>query len=196
MLKFILIGCGLIGAIVALGIKSSQIEASKPKKTGNAAQDARISPENAKTLKVLRQLLLDERLLANKIKNEQVRELLSPALDKADAILKVLQSEPQEISNTKQFVNYYIPTLDVILKKYLKLESTEVDITLETEKITSYLVDINKALDKEYSNLFKDDKLDLSVEMEAMTIAFKRDGLITESEYKRDEAEEKIELLI
>jgi len=195
MIKIILIALFIILLIVLLGFKSAQIESKSPKRTGNALE-SKNSPENIKTLKVLRQLLLDERLLSNKINNLQVRDLLTPALDKADSILKVLQEEPSEIPNAKQFVNYYIPTLDAILKKYIKLENTDVDITYDREKIKSYLVDINKALDKEYENLFVDDKLDLSVEMEAMTLAFQRDGLITNSEYIKDEQEEKIELLI
>lgn len=56
------------------------------------------------------------------------------------------------------------------------------------EKIISYLANVQKALDKQYSNLFDDDKLDMTVDMEAMTIAIKRDGLLDEDDFKKMEA--------
>lgn len=40
------------------------------------------------------------------------------------------------------------------------------------------LGNIKSAMDKQYQNLFEDDKLDLTVEMEALTLACKRDGLL------------------
>ena len=184
----------IIGAIVAAGFRSAQLEASHADGHLKNADLKGLSADNEKILKISNQLILDERLLANRIKSADVRAALNPALDKAEDIVKVLKSDPSQIPSTKQFLNYYIPTLDVILKKYMRLENSNVDIDLETEKIISYLADINKAMDRQYKNLFNDDKLDLSVEMEAMTLAFQRDGLITESEYKSEEAAQEIEL--
>ena len=40
------------------------------------------------------------------------------------------------------------------------------------------LENIKSAMDKQYQNLFEDDKLDLTVEMEALALACKRDGLL------------------
>jgi len=37
-------------------------------------------------------------------------------------------------------------------------------------------------MEKQYSSLFDDDKLDLTVDMEALTLACKRDGLLDEEE--------------
>jgi len=186
----------VVGAVVVAGFMSADIEAEKMAENRTKRTETELSAENARILKLSGQLLLDERLLAGRIKNEEVRNALLPALDKADEIIKVLKKDPDNIQNTKQFLNYYIPTLDAILKKYLKLENSNVDITQETEKILTYLADINKAMDRQYKNLFNDDKLDLSVEMEAMTMAFKRDGLITESEYKKEDAPQEIQLTL
>lgn len=185
-----------VGAIVVAGFKSADIEAEKMAKNRSNREEISLSAENERVLKLSGQLLLDERLLAGRIKNEDVRNALLPALDKADEIIKALKKDPGNIQNTKQFLNYYVPTLDAILKKYLKLEASNVDITQDTEKILSYLADINKAMDRQYKNLFNDDKLDLSVEMEAMTMAFKRDGLISESEYIKEDAPQEIQLTL
>lgn len=186
----------IIGAIVYAGFKSADIEAEKRHGKNETAPVSGLKAEDEKILKISRQLVTDERMLSTRIKNTEVKALLTPALDKAEDILKVLKSDPREIQSTKQFLNYYIPTLDEIIKKYIRLESSGVDITGDTEKIKTYLTDINKAMDRQYNNLFDDDKLDLSVEMEAMTLAFKRDGLITESEYITDEAPKEISLTL
>ena len=55
-----------------------------------------------------------------------------------------------------------------------------------TDKVRNYLNDVDKALKKFYTNLFEDEKLDLTVEMEAMTMAVKRDGLITDDELRQE----------
>ena len=183
----------LLGAIIAAGFKSADIEKEKRQMQGPKAA---VSVENEKVLKAAHGLLAEERTLSARIRNQEVRAALAPVFDKAENIIKALQSDPDDIPSTKQFLNYYIPTLDAVLKKYLKLEQSNVDISLETEKIKSYIADIDKAMDRQYSNLFNDDKLDLSVEMEAMTMALQRDGLISESGYIKDEAEKKIELTL
>jgi len=224
MLKIaILIVVVFIGLIVYSGFKSSKKEAEKIKEnkvvskgditTGSSSAlrfsgdvknakstvvetGPKLSAENEKIIKTLRQYLIDEKMIMGRIKNADVSGALAPILDKAETIVAELRKQPEEIQNAKQFVNYYIPTLDVILKKFEKLENSEVDITTDTEKVLSYLSDIQKALNNQYDSLFSDEKLDLSVEMEAMTLAFKRDGLIDESEYKDIEEVSKIELTI
>ena len=65
--------------------------------------------------------------------------------------------------------------------------TAETDLTEEiNRKVTDYLVDIREALQKLNTKLFDNDKLDMSVEMEAMTIAFKRDGLLDDPDTTMD----------
>ncbi len=197
MTLIILAGLAALILIIVAGFKSANVEA---KRTGRLDRDKKpvMTPEEERVIKVSKQLILDERMMSNRIKDPEIRKTLAPALDKADDILKVLQSNPKEIPGTKQFLNYYIPTLAAVLKKYIRLEASGVDISAETEKIKSYIADINKAMNRQYKNLFNDDKLDLSVEMEAMALSFQRDGLITESEMKAaaEEIPQEIELTL
>ena len=51
-------------------------------------------------------------------------------------------------------------------------------------------------MDKQYANLFEDDKLDMSVEMEAMTLACKRDGLIEDTVSAVQQGESTINLTL
>ena len=47
-----------------------------------------------------------------------------------------------------------------------------------SDNTVTHLGEIKKAMEKQYDSLFDNDKLDLSVDMEALTLACKRDGLL------------------
>ena len=47
--------------------------------------------------------------------------------------------------------------------------------------------DIKTALEKQHANLFEDDMLDLSVEMEALKVNCKRDGLLADEDFNTSE---------
>ena len=51
-------------------------------------------------------------------------------------------------------------------------------------------------MDKQYKSLFEDDMLDMSVEMEAMKMAMKRDGLISDDETEVKDGEDTINLTL
>ena len=65
-----------------------------------------------------------------------------------------------------------------------------------TAKVLTYLKEIKTALEKLYKSLFDDDKLDLSVEMEAMKMAMQRDGLMSNDETEVKNGEETINLTL
>ena len=71
-----------------------------------------------------------------------------------------------------------MPTLDVVLKKYSTLESSN---TLEDDdllqKTKGHMQDMAHAFDLMYDNMYKDEALDLDVEIEAMKMSLKREGL-------------------
>ena len=54
------------------------------------------------------------------------------------------------------------------------------------QKILEHLDDMKIAFEKQYKSLFSGDMLDLTVEIEAMTIACKRDGLLSEEDFEKD----------
>jgi 5-bromo-4-chloroindolyl phosphate hydrolysis protein len=90
----------------------------------------------------------------------------------------VLKQKPQAVSDARQFLNYYLPTLGKILRSYVHLEESG-SLTEELKNSTvTHLGEIRKAMEKQYDSLFDNDKLDLSVDMEALTLACKRDGLL------------------
>ena len=82
----------------------------------------------------------------------------------------------------RQFLNYYLPTLGNILLKYERVEKSGIPTDNMEENVIDCLEKIKNAMDRQYANLFNNDILDLSVEMEVLTQACKRDGLLTDED--------------
>lgn len=140
--------------------------------------------------------LLQLRMIITKIKDPEIHQMSNEICDINDKILKTLREKPEKIPQVRQFLNYYLPTLGEILVKYERIEKSGVPAEKSEKKVEKYLADIKKAMEKQYENLYEDDKLDLSVEMEAMTIAAKSDGLISDEDYKIEDGEHEISLTL
>ena len=179
-----LAGIGLIIALVIIGlvfaIKGSNDEAKAKKKA------APVTDEQAKTLSNGREALMELRRLSMRVKDRSIHGKANTICQVIDKILQTLKEKPEKIEKTRQFFNYYLPTLSEILTKYRRIEDSGVPHDDIKEKVDTYLDDIKEAMDKQYHNLFADDMLDMTVDMEAMKMAIKRDGLIADEnvEYK------------
>jgi len=148
--------------------------------TGNKEKNNPDSP--AAVLSKARADLMELRRTQVKIRNREIMSLCREITDTGDRILSVLKQKPQSVSDARQFLNYYLPTLGKIIRSYVHLEESG-SLTEELKNSTvTHLGEIRKAMEKQYSSLFDDDKLDLTVDMEALTLACKRDGLLDEEE--------------
>ena len=65
-----------------------------------------------------------------------------------------------------------------------------------TVKVMSCLGEIKTAMEKQYSAIFENDILDLTVEMEALTQACKRDGLLVSDDFTIKEGDRIITLTV
>lgn len=170
----------LIVAIVIIVIACSKSTAKDKKKTG-------LSDEASAVLSKGRTQLMDLRRNGMCIKNQQIRTESEVICKSVDKILRTLREQPEDIPEARQFFNYYLPTFGKIISKYLMLEKSGIPAQNVTESTISCLTDIKTALEKQHANLFEDDMLDLSVEMEALKINCKRDGLLADEDFNTSE---------
>ena len=143
-----------------------------------------IKAENKKILSQARSSLAELKQLGMRVKNSEVRILNTQICSSVDKILKTLKEKPESIPTVRQFLNYYLPTLESILTKYVRVEESGVPSGDMTQSVVTHLGEIKTAMEKQYANLFDDDLLDLSVEIEALTLACKRDGLLSDDDFK------------
>ena len=148
----------------------------KPKKT----VEQQISENAAATIQKGRSQLMDLRRLSMKIKDPEIRQTSDAICSVIDKILRTLKEQPGDVPRVGRFFHYYLPTLQSILAKYTRLETHGIPADDTVEKTRSCLKDMEAAMEKQYLNLFEDDKLDLSVEMAVMTQICKRDGLLAD----------------
>ena len=147
---------------------------------GNKEKNDPDSP--AAVLSKARTDLMELRRMQLKIRNCEIAELCRGLTATGDKILAVLKQKPNEVSDARQFLNYYLPTLGKILTSYVRVEESG-SMTEEMQNSTViHLGEIRKAMEKQYIGLFDSDKLDLTVDMEALTLACRRDGLLEEDE--------------
>lgn len=206
--KIVIIILLLIAALVALVIvlafttrKDKGASGTRTKSTAAPASGAarpvtpppaaavKLSPEQEEILKKGRSNLSQLRIMAMRVRSTPIRTKATAICGSVEKILNVLREKPESIPAVRQFLNYYLPTLGEIITKYERVERSGVDMQDMTAKVSEYLDKIAAAMDKQYENLFQSDFLDMTVEMEAMTMACKRDGLLTEEELSSPDSE-------
>jgi len=152
--------------------------------TGSKEKNNPDSP--AAVLTKARSELMELRRSQLRIRNKEIASLCREITDIGDKILAVLKQKPDSVAGVRQFLNYYLPTLGKILGTYVRVEESGSMTDELTGNTVTHLGEIRKAMEKQYNNLFDNDKLDLSVDMEALTLACKRDGLLDEEEEKHE----------
>lgn len=176
ILTIIGIGLLIIVAVIAVFVIRALQKSNTPEAAAKREQDAVLAKG--------RSHLVQLRSMAMSIKNEQVRSKSNEVCEAVDRILKTLKSQPEDIPAVRQFFNYYLPTMGNILTKFVKVEQSGVPMGDMEQNAAACLSDIKTAMERQYANLFEDDMLDLSVEMEALSIAVRRDGLIPDEGFE------------
>lgn len=177
----LLIGLLVAAAVAVVGVSAGAVAFAR--KGSNAEIRKRlaasgITPEQNETLRAAERSLNDTRKMLYDVRSEQLRRQATQAIDKADVLVDAMRAQPEEIRRANQLFSYYIPTLNVVLGKYMALERSG---TLEDDSLLSktceHMDDMAHAFDLIHENMYKDEALDLTVETEAMKMALKREGL-------------------
>ena len=180
-LILLLIGvCGVLLIILVSVVLYFALK--KPKKT----EEQKASDEINDIIKRGRNNLMGLRRMSMEIKHARARTLSTEICVTIERIFRTLKEKPDQISSLRPFFNYYLPTLEKILIKYKEIESSGVPTEEITQSTITCLEDIKMAMEKQYNNLFENDILDLTVEMEVLTQICKRDGLLTDADFESE----------
>ena len=180
-LILLLIGvCGVLLIILVSVVLYFALK--KPKKT----EEQKASDEINDIIKRGRNNLMGLRRMSMEIKHARARTLSTEICVTIERIFRTLKEKPDQISSLRPFFNYYLPTLEKILIKYKEIESSGVPTEEITQSTITCLEDIKMATEKQYNNLFENDILDLTVEIEVLTQICKRDGLLTDADFESE----------
>ena len=162
--------------IVALVITVIAAAFHKPKKT---PEQARAAAQEA-SMKQARASLMELRTSAMRIKNQQVCSGAEQICVSLDQILKALKEQPEDLPKARSFLHHSLPMLSGILRKYARLEQSGVPNGEITEQTVNCLRDLEQAAQKQYRNLFDDDVIDITADMEVLTQLCRQKGLLEE----------------
>ena len=162
----------MVAIILFIALKVSGDEAK------NAPAEAQMSPEDAAVYQAARKDLTELRVLNSRLKESDIRMESNEICTVMEKILTALKEDPTRISSAQMFLQYYLPTQKNILTKYHQIVSSGLSHGDLKEKVMNHLADIKTATDKQLLNVFEDDMLDISAEMELMSSSIKQDGLM------------------
>ena len=148
----------------------------KPKKTPEQER----SEAQETVLKKARASLMELRTSAMRVKQQQVRDSARNICATLDQILKELKNQPEDIAKARSFLNHSLPMLSGILRKYIRLEQSGVSNEDVTAQTISCLQDLETAAQKQYQNLFDNDIVDITADMEVLTQLCRQNGLLEE----------------
>lgn len=171
VIAVIILLIGLIVLIVVLASRSSRDD-------DKSREEIPLNDEQSDILTDARGKLMELRRVISQIHVMEVRREANNVCATLDKILQTLKEKPDRIRSSRQCLNYYIPTLTDVLRHFKELESKEQLSEDMKDKTIAFLKDVQTALSKYYGSLYENDKLDMEVDMEAMTIAIRRDGLL------------------
>ena len=115
---------------------------------------------------------------ASKINNAAIQNKAYEICSSMLKILQELRTHPNKIPSVRKFLNYYLPTLTGILNKFERIEENNAADAATQKKVTEYLISIENATKKLHANMFEDELLDMTIDMEIMTQSVKEEGLI------------------
>ncbi|NLD87835.1 MAG: hypothetical protein GX633_06210 [Clostridiales bacterium] len=144
-------------------------------KTGNKDTDELLS-EGEKYLSKLREY-------NQKIYEPDMSRQVSRMIIAATGIFSEISKNPSKAPRIRRFMNYYVPTTIKILDAREKLASSGVkgeNITKTLRSIEENMVLIASAFERQLDNLFEDEALDISTDIEVLEGMLASEGIITE----------------
>ena len=165
--------------------------APKPEETAKKPLKAQLTPEE-RELKDLNDRIYLE-LIEIKILNDSIDdEFVSKELFEIETTMKKirvqlndesqsLKSRSRKIEQLTQFFDYYMPTTKKILESYKKIEKQNLtgDNATETKKrVEESLPFVKKAFEKELDNMFTDEMLDITTDIDVLESMLSKEGLI------------------
>jgi len=178
---------------IVTGVEKPAVK-DKPEEKINADKSV-LTPEE-RELKDLNERIdlyfIEMRLLNDSIDDE----FISNELVEIEKILKKIQFQLNDDAQNKrlapnsqsrrndqlaQFFDYYMPTTIKILNSYRRIESQNLigDNALETKKrVEESLPFVRKSFEKELDNMFSDEMLDITTDIDVLEAMMSKDGVI------------------
>ena len=150
-------------------------EDEEVKKEEAASESDQADPESPATLEENIRALSEA---ASEIRHQKIREQAFHVLILAKDIIREHELGHDKRRNYKQFENYYVPTVTSVVRNYCSIEARGMATSKMEKDVLAYLESCGDAFTNLYNSMFSDDIMNMEVQMEAMDLIMKRDGLL------------------
>ena len=117
--------------------------------------------------------------LNKKIDNRQLNSDVEELVSTSDKILDYVYEHEKAASSLRKLVNYYLPTVEKLLKRYDDIEEQDVaNIADSRKKIEDIIKTTNIAFKNQLESLFDTDTLDINSEVKVLEQIYVKEGLI------------------
>mgnify|MGYP002732319134 CR=1 FL=1 len=177
---------GAIVRVMAQGLDLSTPQAQEqkePESLQNVAQDTGIADVDA-LLQKGREMITEIRTENAKIPDAGLTQKLNQLETMCSRIFQCVYEKPAKASQIRKFMDYYLPTTLKMVKAYRVLGERNLssDETRQArQRIDSALGIVLTGCQKQLDNLYRDDVLDITTDIDVLEQMLKRDGL-TESD--------------
>ena len=122
-------------------------------------------------LTILKQNIYEHKKLYDEINNESVQKQLKDIIKISDKIYKEVVINTDKLYKLERFNNYYLITVQKIVKKYINLNKNKIRNSKNEEffiKIEEFLKNVTLSFKNLYESLYTDEIIDLDAEMQVM----------------------------
>lgn len=122
-------------------------------------------------LSILKQNIYELRKLYDEVNNEVMQKILKDIIKISDKIYKEVVVNTDKLYKLERFNNYYLITIQKIVKKYINLSKNKIRNSQNEEfftKIEEFLKNVTLSFNNLYQSLYTDEIIDLDAEMQVM----------------------------
>lgn len=134
-----------------------------------------------------REMIIEIRAENEKIPDTILTEKLDKLEHQCSEIFRAVYDKPAKASQIRKFMDYYLPTTLKMVKGYRVLGERNMaskDVVAARHRIEDALEVVLQGCQKMLDNLYRDDVLDITTDIDVLEQMLKRDGL-TESELEK-----------
>ncbi|MGL4605960.1 MAG: 5-bromo-4-chloroindolyl phosphate hydrolysis family protein [Eubacteriaceae bacterium] len=170
-----------------------RLQEEEKEKKRREEEKQRILEEENPALKDVNAVIAKEEKTIQKIReaNKAISgEVISQKLDRLERIVSkifdYMRKNPDQISEFRKFMGYYLPTTLKLVDTYRDLDGEEIqgeNIKVTKAEIEASLDTINQGLEKLYNNFFQGVAMDVSTDISVLQTVLTQEGLIEKDFY-------------
>ena len=155
-----------------------------PEKTAKPKQKKTVQQQKDQYQQILDEL----RAVNDAIPDEVMSDKISRLEAVSAKIFEQAKADPDKLPKMRKFMDYYLPTSLKLLKTYAELDAQDVEgenITESKQRIEQTMDMLVHAFETQLDQLFQDDAMDVSADIDVMQNMLRADGLTDDTPFKK-----------